>query len=176
MAIKQCLICNKTFDTNSAKRKTCSEECKNMLKLKTIELKAGLDITFCSVCNKPIPYERRIRRFGTCSDECKHEQILINQRKYLSSRKYKTVRENYYKKTMKADQEELKEKERRRKQRAEEHVPVEQPTLEARKLGISYGQYISLKSTGKLTEFKKRQQREKKISENANVYQSCIGD
>ncbi len=64
---KECKICNKTFDTNTATSKYCSDECRAIAnKNRTYKL-------ICEECGEEFDGKNKTNKF--CSDECRRKNI-----------------------------------------------------------------------------------------------------
>lgn len=85
---KVCSECSSTFETNLARKKTCSDECSKIRnnRLTKINLKVNR-VENCKHCDKEFKVSREHRHY--CSDDCKEEHRYLNRTVYDNTKKLK---------------------------------------------------------------------------------------
>ena len=154
--IRNCLVCGKEFDTTNTRRRIyCSFECsckaKKLQDQKNYRLKHerndALQIVACPVCGKSFIQRMSIQKF--CSDKCRYENQLASEAIMREKRG-----KDYYKSPTNSKKEEAlsnKQKIANAKKAAEQsHKLRMQRQVEAKKLGLTYGQYLARKGLQEL--------------------------
>lgn len=146
--IRNCIVCGKEFETTTAgRRKYCSFECyysrHQDLNKQNYMLKTKGNITAtCSICGKSFIQRKSIQKF--CSDKCRYKNQLASEAIMREKRG-----KDYYKSPTNSEKEKaLSEKEKianAKKAAEQSHKLRMQRQQEAKKLGLTYGQYLARK-------------------------------
>ena len=145
--IRNCLVCGKEFDTtNTGRRKYCSFECyytRHLAdNLQNYSLKKANITATCPVCGKSFTQRMYTQKF--CSDKCRYENQLASE-----AIKREKRGKDYYKSPTNSKKENAlsdKQKIAKAKKAAEiAHKQRMQRQIEAKKLGLTYGQYLARK-------------------------------
>lgn len=196
MVTIKCVACGVEFQAKNYRTKYCSKACHDHNKY--IRRRDGLTNhknlppdRVCIQCGKPLPPDRIKSNAITCSLECsKLNKVENRKREYqLNKAKKLGVTLEYYldemqgmsaqakeNKEAKTAEREIIEKQKARRKREKDSIAYRDKGLkedaEAKKLGLSHGEYQALKYTGQLEKYKKNLKKQPKIS---NVYRSQIG-
>lgn len=109
----------------------------------------------CPVCGKAISQNRKIY----CSDECQR-----------TSKRVKNAE------GMRKKRQEEKEQRTEGRKKKDNNAHLTQVAIEARKLGMTYGEYVAMRDTGQLEKYKRRKFREMVDANESNVYRTELGD
>ena len=151
--IRNCIVCGKEFDTTTeGRRKYCSFECcytrhlANKRQNYRLKTKANITAT-CPVCGKNFTKTHYNKIF--CSDKCRYENQLASE----TIRREKRGKDYYKSPTNSKKEKALSDKPKiaKAKKAAEQsHKLRMQRQAEAKKLGLTYGQYLARKGLQEL--------------------------